>query len=745
MILKVNNMDEILINFKNCHGITQFKYKFNFKKQGVKNTNISLIYAPNGMMKTSFAKTLRDIGNNISPKNKITNKKPNYNIKIFEDNDSFELTEDKVNERIFVIESMNRDFSFENTGPLISNKQAREEYAEIFNDLISNENEFLSIIKNKTKISVPRNEDTYDYIKNIINTDLNNDSKSFLKFLSSFSDELNENDFPLDINSIKYSDLFDPVIMKLLKEEDIQNNIESFSNNLNKLLSKSKIYDVGNFNHNHAKDLVKSIKKNNLFEVGHQINFKGVRKNVSNYNELENLLDKQMDKIFKDPSLKDDFEKINKKFTNAKTKDFQNILVEHPELIQYLDDIDKFKRLYWISVFNSEKEQYLTIINEYNTKRHELERIRLDALNEQTEWQRIIEIFNKRFHVPFTLKLKNKEDVILKEDIPQISFCYKDTNPPKEITLETMKEISSAGQERAMYLLDILYQIEVKKSDEDTLLIFDDIADSFDYENKYAIIEYIYELSKRDSFKIILLTHNFDFFRALKSRLDCKYTYFASKNEYGTISLKKNDFESSNNIFVKIRERINAKPEEHIRDILALIPFIRNLYEYNGNQENYLKLTKILHYDFDYNETSLDSLKETYSEWNITIPDCCEKIYNLIFQEAEEITQTTTTEINIINKLVLSMAIRLKAEKFMLDYLNITDTSELNNYNQTRELFNKFKDESNDNNAIEILERVVIMTPENIHVNSFMYEPLLDMDDIALKDLYSDVLSLIEI
>lgn len=393
--------------------------------------------------------------------------------------------------------------------------------------------------------------------------------------------------------------------------------------------------------------------------------------------------------------------------------------------------------------FYSQKEQFLAIINEYDDKHSELNRIRLDALNEQTEWQKIIEIFNKRFHVPFTLKLENKEDVILKEDTPQISFYYEGNGEPVEISLETLKEISSAGQERAMYLLDILYQIEAKKSDKDTLLIFDDIADSFDYDNKYAIIEYIYELSKRDAFKIILLTHNFDFFRALKSRLNCKYAYFASKTEYGIINLDDNNLESSNNIFVEIRKKINVKPEEHIREILALIPFIRNLYEYNGNQENFLKLTNILHYDFNYNEVPLNSLINIYSEWNIHIPNNTEKIYELIFKEAEEITQTQTTGINIVNKLVLSMAIRLKAEKFMLDYLNITDTSEFDK-NQTRGLFNKFKDNSNENNDIEILERVAIMTPENIHVNSFMYEPLLDMSDAALKDLYSDVLDLID-
>ena len=31
------------------------------------------------------------------------------------------------------------------------------------------------------------------------------------------------------------------------------------------------------------------------------------------------------------------------------------------------------------------------------------------------------------------------------------------------------------------------------------------------------------------------------------------------------------------------------------------------------------------------------------------------------------------------------------------------------------------------------------MTPENIHVNSFMYEPLIDMSDDHLRKLYADV------
>ena len=36
----------------------------------------------------------------------------------------------------------------------------------------------------------------------------------------------------------------------------------------------------------------------------------------------------------------------------------------------------------------------------------------------------------------------------------------------------------------------------------------------------------------------------------------------------------------------------------------------------------------------------------------------------------------------------------------------------------------------------EILNEVMIMTPEHIHINSFMYEPIMDMDIQELLRLY---------
>lgn len=61
--------------------------------------------------------------------------------------------------------------------------------------------------------------------------------------------------------------------------------------------------------------------------------------------------------------------------------------------------------------------------------------------------------------------------------------------------------------------------------------------------------------------------------------------------------------------------------------------------------------------------------------------------------------------------------------------------------NQTRQLFNGFRQFGNDE-EIKILNEVNIMTPEHIHINSFMYEPILDMDIVELHRLYQTVRNL---
>ena len=63
--------------------------------------------------------------------------------------------------------------------------------------------------------------------------------------------------------------------------------------------------------------------------------------------------------------------------------------------------------------------------------------------------------------------------------------------------------------------------------------------------------------------------------------------------------------------------------------------------------------------------------------------------------------------------------------------------------NQARGLLEEFKRRfPSEDGTTTILERVSLMTPENIHVNSFMYEPIIDMSDDHLRKLFVDVKAL---
>ena len=59
-------MSSLKINLKNCYGIKKIEKEFDFS-----HNNTFAIYAPNGVMKTSFAKTFKDLSLNLLSKDLI--------------------------------------------------------------------------------------------------------------------------------------------------------------------------------------------------------------------------------------------------------------------------------------------------------------------------------------------------------------------------------------------------------------------------------------------------------------------------------------------------------------------------------------------------------------------------------------------------------------------------------------------------------------------------------------------------
>ena len=128
-------------------------------------------------------------------------------------------------------------------------------------------------------------------------------------------------------------------------------------------------------------------------------------------------------------------------------------------------------------------------------------------------------------------------------------------------------------------------------------------------------------------------------------------------------------------------------------------------------------------------------------------PKTSDSFYQLVLNTAKNIASNQNIDpIGIENKIVLSMAIRLLAEQYMHDTMIRAGKSESDfvaTKKQTNEWTKKLKKFCPNDPNIPVIEEVNIMTPELIHINSFMFEPLIDMSILHLKKLYENVVRIL--
>jgi hypothetical protein len=125
------------------------------------------------------------------------------------------------------------------------------------------------------------------------------------------------------------------------------------------------------------------------------------------------------------------------------------------------------------------------------------------------------------------------------------------------------------------------------------------------------------------------------------------------------------------------------------------------------------------------------------------LPDNGKKVLDQIFEVADTILNDTSDKLDLEKKVCIAIAIRLKAEVYMVAQINDKTFWTSITGNQSNKLLEKYKTKFlSKTEKIQVLEKVNLMTPENIHINSFMYEPILDMSNHHLKTLYSEVKAL---
>jgi hypothetical protein len=721
-------MNTIEIHLQNCFGIGKLNHKFDFAQL---NTGSFLIYAPNGTMKTSFAKTLDLISKNdakIVPCDRIySSRLTTYEI--------FSNGAPISAESILVVNAEDNTYDSSNKiSSFIASKDLKKKYDAIYSELENNKGEYVKKLKQVTQSTDCENE--------FINVYRDSPKNTFFELLQSVSKNLIEK---TNSYSFRYNDIFDKKgnVKKFLDKN--QSLLIQYIKSYKELLSKSSFFRSSDntFGTFQASELLKSIEDNSFFNAGHKFMLSD-KVEINSAAELQSLVQKEIATIINDEKLKKSFDQVDKSIgANTELRSFKNAIEKDNLLLVELEQYDEFRKKVWLNYISSLAKETMELVKFYESKKTELENIIKEAKKEFAVWEEIVKTFNERFYVPFEIKLVNQEDVVLKEETASLEFDYKDSNQaPVRKDKNSLLSILSKGEQRAFYILQLLFDIESRKlQNHKTLLVLDDIADSFDYKNKYAIIEYIKELHLNQNFKQIILTHNFDFYRTVASRLSLNWdaVYMVVKNENREITLLQGHYRKD--VFANFKKRLTEQ-----KVFISIIPFIRNLIEYTEGSasSSYKLLTECLHLKSSTSTITcsdiLNLIQTNFStivNQNITFGT--KLIKELIYETADSIEQENPIdEIILENKITISIAIRLKAEEYMLNKIPNSNTLVINS-NQTAELLKHFKVVNSDKPTLTVLDRVNLITPENIHVNAFMFEPLIDISVYHLIDLYKRV------
>ena len=733
-------MNKLNIDFTNCFGIESLSHEFDFSKG-----NVFSIYARNGLMKTSFANTfqLLQLGKEDEICDKIFGYYGNATVQI----DGSPIS----SEQIFVIKSYESSYESD-ISPLLIKGDVQQQLQEA----LKAQKKFLKALEKASGLKIKKTSQgktVYELEPQII-SDFAFEEDSILLNLSRLESYTPEVRF----DDILYTSIFDETALKKIRNPKFQDGIADFISASDEIYGSFEYLEKGQLTLPKLKDLKKSLEKDSFFVKDNYISLSGedAVTNIATLNRHISAIETQIRQL---PA----YQEIEKLLSDAKGTILKDVIETHPEIVEYLslDKLNTLRKSLWGSYIKANMPLFNDLCEKYRAFSDAIDAMQID----DTPWKRALDIFNQRFTVPFSMTISNLKGAIIGESVPHVEFTFTHGTDSRTIDRKRLEELNtlSQGEKRALYLLNIIFDIEqLKASGQEILLIVDDIADSFDYKNKYAIIEYLYEIAQEPNFYMLILTHNFDFHRTVSSRLG-----IARQNRL---------MADLNNATLTLEQELYQKqPFEYWRDnptekhILALIPFIRNLIEYGKDQDisstgnDFKYLTSLLHEKANSHTITFANIEPLYRNYmGVTHFDASINLTDPVLRNLYSICDSiTAVNSELENKIVLAIGIRHKAEEFMISeiasytgQLNcrnrrntqlVTSSNFLtfvaNSGNQTRELLKGYQ-QFGDDEKITILNEVSIMTPEHIHINSFMYEPLLDMDINELLSLYQRVKTL---
>lgn len=697
---------------ENAYGIENLSVNYNNDKILYQ----SLIYSRNGTFKTSFSKTLNNLtkGNIEDIRDRLTDKPASIKIEFIKEDGT--TTENDYEKRFIVfsrevMEDSNTGISNHNQelSLLTIDKESKDKLNELMTKSTEKIKDSLKDKLRKAGVNVDRS------ISLLINKEFDNLNINDLQIIVEQVDKVEE----CDISKINLKNLFqkayDPIDGEKFKEA-ANSYVEIFNKRLNEELFDEE------FNDSNCLVFLDGIKKNNYLseEKKRGIILKGIE--YYKYDDIEKVFKEAIKNIAEDSSvLAANRELIKAMGTSVEAKKLQKQFNDDPLLINQLAlgkttiikialkqqelETDQFKELIRVT-----KEEYSKIIDE--------------AKDKKSDFENAIDIYKNRFKPIFDVSISNRTESLLGEKVPILCFRHE-RNKDKEMSETEIKSILSSGEKTALNIISFIVEYEANKTDS-PIIILDDIVETFDYANRHAFIEYINDLVK-ENVSVIILTHNYEFYRTLKSRIPNLDNLVAYSNK--------------GKVYIEENRKINVDIEKvfeinNINQFIYAIPYMREIK--TMLKEDTTILDNCLHYKRDTKNLVISSITREFPQ--ISFNDNQNDNYlSLLYELADKVN--TSNPYDIIPKTILSIACRLKIEeKIIGDNFELINDIESNQTAQLKDIYGDILTTK----VLNLIEKVQISTPEFIHCNSFMYEPLIDIEGTYLLELYKEIRDLKE-
>jgi len=256
-------MKKLNIDFTHCYGIKSLIHQFDFSNRTF------AIYAPNGVMKTSFARTFDDLATGSETKDLVFPDRVTVSSIIADD-------EPLPQENVFVVQSYSPNFKSEKMSTLLANQHLKAEYEKTHKEINNALMGFTKTMKNLSGIS-GRKETVEATIEKIFGND-------FYSSLLTLEEDVS-NSPPQPFSHIKYNEIFKDKVKAFLETKDFKNTIQEYIEKYDQLVEESPILR-NEFKFHHAENIQKELLSNNFFDAGHSVSlFDGEKKNEYETNE----------------------------------------------------------------------------------------------------------------------------------------------------------------------------------------------------------------------------------------------------------------------------------------------------------------------------------------------------------------------------------------------------------------------------------------------------------------------------